>query len=94
MSTEFEVQMAVLKGQFDRRLRHDSAELRSLRERPQANSEDRIGEIAHRVAGLAAMFGYDDLTVLAKLADNAVQTGDNASAIDNFVAAVARAVAA
>ena len=93
MSDDFEAEMARLKAQFVDRLREDAADLRALAAGEDADRDARIGEIAHRVAGMAALFGFDDLTTLGKLADRAAKTGENRAAIDDFIAAVGAAVA-
>ena len=91
MSDEYEEQMAALRGQFIDQLSADAAELAAL---SAAGDVSAIGAAAHRIAGMAAVFGFDDLTRLGKLADRAARSGEDTEAIPAFVAAVQAAFAA
>lgn len=90
----YEDQMASIRARFVDRLREDNAALQALAQGDDPDRDARIGEIAHRIAGMSGLLGFPELTVLGKEADRAARDGVDRASIEPFIAAVARTVAA
>ena len=61
-------------------------ELETLRQALEAADFEQIRQIGHRMRGVGTSYGFDDVTALGKLIEEAAKAGDNA-ALEKHIAA-------